>query len=387
MRLLERILLPTDFSEASQGALRTAAYLARSYGAQVHLLHVVQDDPALPLDVDTARTAVEERLAGLRAQLAAEGVEGPEPAVEFGNPSDKITQYADRQDVSLILVGSRGASEGDHVLGFTAEKAIRRSGTPVWVTRIGDLPPVRRILCAVDFSAPSRHALDSAVHLSRDLGAALTVLHVIQPLSGFGIGMGKVTAWTARDYETGQRQGFDQFLSNFDFDGVTWERQIRSGEAHEEIVALAGHENADLLVVGSVGRSGLARMLVGSTAERVVRHMPCSTVIAKSRDAIRLQLEEEIADVELHFNEGREYLRNDSPLEAIRYFDYCLSKDMMFAPAYEGLAEAHERLGHHRRAEECREQAGYVHRKNWERKVEAEVRTELWGRKTSQTIP
>lgn len=386
MRLLERILLPTDFSEASQEATETAAYLARSYGARIHLLHVIQDGDGFPLDLDAARVAVGEKLEALRGQLADEGLAVPEPEIEIGNPPDRITQYADRQDINLIVVGSRGTSEGDHVLGFTAEKAIRRSGIPVWVTRVGENPPVRRIVCAVDFSDPSRYALDSAVHLARDLGAELTILHVIQPLSGFGIGAGRLGASSVSDYEVRQREDFDQFLTNFDLGDVPWKRQIRGGQSHEEIVAVARQEEADLLVVGSVGRSGPARMLVGSTAERVLRHMPCSMVIAKSRDAIRLQIEEEIADVELRFNEGRELLRANLALEAISHFEYCLSKDMMFAPAYEGLAEAHERLGHRRRADEAREQAAYVHRKNWERKVEAEVRTELWGRKASETV-
>jgi hypothetical protein len=188
--------------------------------------------------------------------------------------------------------------------------------------------------------------------------------------------MGKLVPETLHNYETRQRGDFDEFLDDFDLSGIDWSRSIRHGRPHDEIIKLVAEIDADLLVLGTVGRTGLARMLVGSTTERVVRQMPCSVITIKTEDVIRLEIREEIADVESRFLKGQESLKTGLVTEAISHFDYCVSKDTMFAPAYEAMAEAHDHLGHPRAAREWHDRASYIHQKNWERKVEAEIRAE-----------
>ena len=87
---------------------------------------------------------------------------------------------------------------------------------------------------------------------------------------------------------------------------VSWSKLIRYGEPCREILAVARETKSDLLVMGSVGRTGLSRILMGSVARKVAQEMPCSIVTVKSEHVIRLRLDAEIADMnELTSNKGR----------------------------------------------------------------------------------
>ena len=382
MKMLERILVPTDFSETAEGALKVATAIAQVYGSEMHLLHVVCDIEMSPADLGDVYVTTEDRLRKTANELEGKGIRVAKPAVESGSPFHKIIEYADHHDVNVIVMGARGSDEGDHVIGFTAEKAVRRATKPVWIVGKDSAELPAQIVCAVDFSKPSSRAMDNAVHLARNLKAELTVVHVIQPPFSLHGSSGRV----ACEYEAEQEEQLDRFLQPYDFSKVTWKKAIRIGKASEEIIKLATEVGADLLVMGSVGRTGLARMMVGSTAEKVVRGMPCSAITVKSEDVIKLELQDAIENVESSFREGRQLLSEGYPREAMNRFKHCVEQDMMFAPAYEGMAEAHEHMGHSSEANAWLEQASFVHKKNWERKVEAEIRTEVWGKKTTKKV-
>ena len=387
MKLIEKILFPTDYSEAAEDALQIAMSLAKTFNAEIIPFHATLKywDHSL-----RRHDKVSQLLQEVHNRIHQEGIRVANPIIDVGTPFDLINRYADRQDVNLIVMGSKGVTKGaaddpKHPLGLTAEKVMRIAHKPVWVVKQGSTPVVKKIVCAIDFSPPSRRALDNAVHLARDLKADLTVVHAIEPLSHFNIGMGRrMEAETRANYEKAQRDDFDLFLRPVDFYHVEWDQTIRHGQPHQEILAAVRETGADLLIMGSEGRTGLSRILMGSVAEKVVREVPCSVITVKAEDVIRLQIEEEIADVEARFHQGKELLEEGFPIKAMRAFEYCIEKDRMFAPAWEGLGEAHEHLGHKDAAEDHRRQAQYIHQKNWEHKVEAEIRGKLWGKKVSK---
>ena len=140
-------------------------------------------------------------------------------------------------------------------------------------------------------------------------------------------------------------------------------------------MAFAGEKTADLLVMGSEGRSGLSRFLIGSVATKVVRQMPCSIITVKSEHAIRLRLAEEISDLRDHLKQGRELLEKGFAKEALELFEQCMDRDIMCAPAWEGMSAAHMRLGHNKKSEECKETAEQIRQNDWQRQVEAEARS------------
>jgi hypothetical protein len=97
--------------------------------------------------------------------------------------------------------------------------------------------------------------------------------------------------------------------------------------------------------MGSQGRTGLSRLLMGSTTERVVREMPCSIITLKQEHVIRFPLEKEVADIERHFRRGNELLGKQLTEEAIAQFEYCIRKDVFFVHAWEGMAIAYRQMG------------------------------------------
>ena len=152
------------------------------------------------------------------------------------------------------------------------------------------------------------------------------------------------------------------------------DQQIRYGEVDEEIERYARDIEADVLLLGSNPRTGAESTLMGSSAESVMRSMPCSVIVVRTKGVGDLPLQQRLADVESHYDMGRELLREGRvPLAAIRQFEYCVLKDLLFAPAYESMAEGYDLMGLPAKAEEFREQARFAHQKNWERKVEAEI--------------
>ena len=133
-------------------------------------------------------------------------------------------------------------------------------------------------------------------------------------------------------------------------------------------------------MMGSVGRTGLARALLGSVAEKVARELPCSIMTVKGEDFVRLQLLGEIEDIREHVEQAERLLEKGFAKEALGELRHCIARDPMYAPAWEGAAAAHERLGNQREAEQCRQRSAEIVRALWDRRIEAEIRSQrlLW---------
>jgi nucleotide-binding universal stress UspA family protein len=234
----------------------------------------------------------------------------------------------------------------------------------------------------VDFSKPSARALRNAIFLARNFETVLTVLTVVPPVS-------MLYGWLGREKDTVQREqaehnqrAFDEFLAQFGFHGVSWHKVVRHGPPDSEILAEVSNTRADLIVMGSVGRTGLSRILLGSVAERVLQAVPCSMLLVKAEDTFRLQLDDQVADIESHFQHGVELLQQGFTKEAGCQFMHCVSANVMFVPGWEALADCCERLGETARAEECRAEAKRVRDTLSWRQVEADIRSRnpLWRR-------
>ncbi len=143
----------------------------------------------------------------------------------------------------------------------------------------------RHILCAVDFSPGSREALELAADLARDHHAVLVLLHVeeralwtAEPYLHLPADVREEVQLRLRDMleewkVEAQRRGAPEVMTQHRA-GVPWERIV--GTARED-------PRIEQIVVGSHGRTGLRRALIGSVAERVVRHAPCSVIVARTR--------------------------------------------------------------------------------------------------------
>jgi len=141
------------------------------------------------------------------------------------------------------------------------------------------MPEIRRILCPVDFSEPSENALDYAVDLASKFGADVQLVHVYQ-LPVYALPDGAMMAGPEFTTKvTGELQKALKDLAEKKT-GATVETHLVEGIPYKEVVRLAGELEADLIVMGTHGRTGIKHLLLGSVAERVVRssRIPVITV-------------------------------------------------------------------------------------------------------------
>lgn len=144
---------------------------------------------------------------------------------------------------------------------------------------------VRSILVPTDFSECARHAVPVAASLARLLGAGVVCLHVVepvaQPVGWTPVGEPMPVAELGEQLEESAARDLPAFSKSEEFAGLNVEDVIVRGEPAAEIVRVAEERGAGLIVISSRGRSGLGRILFGSTAESVVRHARCPVLVVK----------------------------------------------------------------------------------------------------------
>lgn len=269
------VLYPTDYSEAASAAHPYALYLAGLFGVDLNLLHV---DGA----GEEARTAAfpdpSDPWAGVSRWLAespavggdgTEELEIPESHRETrpgDDPAEVILSYADEIGAGAICMGTRGRGGiGRLVLGSVTEKVVRSARRPVLTVREnvrswGEGP--RRLLVGADLSPMMKPALAWAGVLAAETGAELTSVHVVTSHAA-AVGQNHLQEIHAEFRELG-------------LEGVELEAELLIGDPRVEIRKLAEQrEEVDLLVTSSHGRSGAARLVLGSVTESLVRRAPC----------------------------------------------------------------------------------------------------------------
>jgi nucleotide-binding universal stress UspA family protein len=260
-------------------------------------------------------------------------------------------------DADLVLIGSGETSRFGRPAGPTAEAVLQHAHQPVLAVRPGE-PSVqfRQILCPVDNSTASRRGLENAIRLARAFHGNVLVLGVVP--AGSWLPWGQETARLRANTECERlwQEEFESFLEDIDFDGVPWRKEIRTGLPHVQIAAAARDSCADVIMTGSTGRSGLARMLIGSVTRRVLRQLPCSLLTVKNEDVLEELLQGDIRAIKLLLAEGRELLAAERYGEAACKFRQVIFQDPFQITALGCLAEAYAKLG---RAEE----AGRYHRR------------------------
>ena len=285
---LRKILVPVDLSGPSEWALRYATALAPSFGGKIALLHVLESGRLVGevSEFDTGMTAIprraEERLCMLASRSGEPALFG-KMEVRTGQPFHEIDAAASELGSDLIVISTHGYTGLDYVLlGGTAERVIRHAPCPVLVVRQkgAHAPELKEILVPVDFSPASLDGLRYALELARPFGAKLTVFHVIEPLGPMARFEVDVHAHERKLCESAKFR-LEALHVEVDEPAGAFETVFRGGTSYHEIVEMAQVGGFDLIIMASLGRSGLADMLLGSTAERVVRHAPCPVLVVR----------------------------------------------------------------------------------------------------------
>jgi nucleotide-binding universal stress UspA family protein len=300
-----------------------------------------------PTSVRRQREQATACLRELVEQLKLDGVVIDEVAIPAGSATATIARKAQEIDADLVLLGAGEAARFGRPIGPTAEAVLHHALQPVLVVRAGE--PVlqfRKFLCPVDQSSASRRGLQNAIRLARAFGGHVDVLSVAPAENRLSWGAESVAPPDmVAKHEHHWREDFDQFLQDIDFDGVSWRTEVRMGSPHEQIIAAARSCGADVIVMGSTGRTGLARVLMGSVTRRVLQQLPCSLLAVKHEDVLEELLEGDIRTINLFLAEGRELLSAGRHTEAAAKFRQVLLQNPFQVPALECLAAAYSSLG------------------------------------------
>jgi nucleotide-binding universal stress UspA family protein len=205
--------------------------------------------------------------------------------VDTGWPDTALMRKAEEIDADLIVVGSRGYTGLKHVLlGSVAERVIRYSHCAVMVARAS--PSGGHILAATDFSDPALPAIDAAVQIAKRRGAELTVMHSLGVRSSslswaaspFGGGPIVPDEQAIREARIAATQLIETSLGEF---GAVGSAFVGDGMPEDDILRKATVLPADMIVLGSQGRTAINRVALGSVAETVARTATCSVLVIR----------------------------------------------------------------------------------------------------------
>ena len=267
-----RILAATDFSTRSQRAVRRAGILAREGRAELLLLHVVSDARvgSVGPDVREAHRILAEQVTGV-PELAGVPVRS---LVATGNPGEAILAAAVAHGADLIVMGgTRKRLFG--AIGRTIKAVLQEGPYPALIVNNEANGPYSRALAPVDLSDVSAKALRGAFALGLIDKADVTVVHAFAALAKGKLSQIGVAKERIADYVdmAGAQAGHELavFLAAVGLHGEGWSTRVEEGSPVRVIMGAVDDTSADLLVMGTRGRSGIGKALLGSITEEVLR--------------------------------------------------------------------------------------------------------------------
>lgn len=291
---VETVFVATDLSAAADEALRQGHERAQA-GARLVVCHVIPrfspirglspafDEPA-PVQFAEFRYRISEEVVRRTVAVTGRTTADFDVLLEEGDAYASIVARAEELRADVLVVGSHGATGlARALLGSVADKVIRYAHCPVLIAR--PRTQTRRILVATDLSVPSFPAVAAAVHEARRTDAALTVLHCMETatsIHGFEWGgMWPREKEHDEKHEQLRRKADSSLADVLARYEMTGERRVVAGSPAAAIVSACDEIRPDLLVVGTRGRTGLRRVMLGSVAESVSRLAPCSVLIVR----------------------------------------------------------------------------------------------------------
>lgn len=267
----DRVLLATDGSEFSAGAVRAGIELAQRCGTKLNVLTMVLTNPeyaaiAPQLEERAERESLQV-IEGVKAQASALGV-ACEGRIRHGeDPAREIIEEAESGHYDLIIMGRRGKRRlARWMVGHATVQVIGGAACPVLVVPRAASLPNRRILLATDGSRYGDAAAAAAASLSSHCRLPVSVISVIKP--GYS---------EARRAEANQVvERISRLLAR---EGLEVDGRVGEGRPEEVIVDTAKSVGADLIIMGSHGRTGFERILLGSVSERVIGLANCATLV------------------------------------------------------------------------------------------------------------
>jgi hypothetical protein len=288
---VERLLLSTDGSEFSEGAIREAIRLAKKCSSSLAVLSVLDGNPEFdaiaPQITEKREKAAREHLEAVRARAGKEGLDCTIIVERSEDPYKAIVNQAIKNKNTMIVMGRRGRTGLSRLmLGSVTARVIGHAPCNVLVVPKAAQLEFKSILVATDGSKYSAAAASESIGMAKRNGSSLTVISVVPS---------ELTTPTDIDFTVNQRELIaEKEMHNAEKnakdvkeaaqkEGVSARAFVMSGKPSEAIIQVAQEKKADLIVLGSHGRTGVEKLLMGSVAERVIVLAACPVLVVKSR--------------------------------------------------------------------------------------------------------
>jgi hypothetical protein len=285
----ENILLSTDGSEYSEGAIREAIKLAKKCSSKLKVLSVIDTNPEFdalaPQLMEKKEKGARQNLDAVQARARQEGVDCDTIVHEGEEPYKYIVDEAIKSKSTMIVMGRRGRTGLKRLMmGSVTARVIGHAPCNVLVVPKAAQLEFKNIVVATDGSKYSVAAASEALGLAKRNGSALTIISVVPS---------ELLTPTDIDFTITQREHIAEkemheaeksakaVKEAAQKEGVSVRAFVLSGRPADAIIETAQEKKADLIVLGSHGRTGVERLLMGSVAERVIVLASCPVLVVK----------------------------------------------------------------------------------------------------------
>ncbi|NEW86963.1 universal stress protein [Rhodopseudomonas sp. WA056] len=280
---MQRILVATDFSTRSDRALRRAVLLARQHSAAMTIVHVIDDDqpPALWKAEEREAQSLLNELAATVCEIDGVACDG---RMAYGEPFQALADAADGVDADLVVLGPhRRQALRDIFIGTTAERTIRSTRRPVIMANAVPSAHYGSVLVATDLSDCSAHSIAEAQKLGLLGHSDVVVVHAFDAPAQALVIRSSMTGAQLRAYlaeeEAEATKGLTAFLARTGLQPARSIVTANEGTAADAIRKCVKQQRADLVVIGTRGRTAAARFILGSVAEEVLRESDIDVLI------------------------------------------------------------------------------------------------------------
>jgi nucleotide-binding universal stress UspA family protein len=290
MQRFKDILAIYDGHVGAEDALNQAIMLARGNQAKLTLVDLVEEGRYTMSSVHERQRRLQRLLPAIKAEM----IESVSVKVLVGIPFLEIIKEVLRNDHDLVIASAEGGSVIDSVFfGSTVTHLIRKCPCPVWIVKPGQPVPYGRILAAVDPKPndPTDDDLnikimDLATSLARMTSGGLDVVHAWEVTGRDQDTLasevpGTVYEAILRRHERQHRQRVETLLDRYDLENLSHQVLLPRGLAQQKIVEIVEDKDVDLIVMGTVNRTGIPGLLIGSAAETILEAVHCGVLAVK----------------------------------------------------------------------------------------------------------
>ncbi|MFC7227055.1 universal stress protein [Salinirubellus salinus] len=283
--MFDTILFPTDGDDEADRVFEFVLDVAEAHGTTVHVLNVADTNVTSHADTSTGTVDIlvdeGDRIVGEAATRARKrGVDVVEAVVQ-GVPHSTITEYAEDKDVDAVVMPTHGRGlVGRFLVGSVAEKVVRTADVPVLTVRPEATlsVPFGEVLVATDGSECAAAAVERAAALAAADGATLHVVSVVE-LATYG--PDAHASLNISTFEDRAQDAVDAARETAEALGVDVVTHVEYGGVHAKLLRVAEDTEADIVVLGTHGRTGFDRYLLGSVAEKTVRTSPAPVLTVR----------------------------------------------------------------------------------------------------------